>query len=428
MRNISLKFKHRQSVDTDKPMPVYAQIIYQRKTLRYPLPFTLAASEWDSCNECVRLAAGTEPARLVELLHMQEKLDHQRTLLWQTIRRMEESDDFSLSLLLAQLQEQDETRTWKKYLEKLAARSREEGHACTARHYLSTLHSFLLFLESKQKDDLPLEETGETLLMQYQEWMVKRNLAPNTISFYLRNLRSAWNKAISEGLIEYAPSPFTRVNTSIAPTAKRAVEETTILRIAELAETDGLDPGQAFACDMFLFSYYARGMAFVDLAYLTPDNIKGNKLVYKRRKTGQELQITLLPEMKKLIKRYRNNGTPYLFPILKNGDSPSLYESALRLQNKRLKKIGKKIGVEKLTTYVSRHSWASIALQKGVPIEMISEGMGHSSVKVTRIYIALLDNPWLDYANEVVVGNKKKKYVNGVRKGNTFWRERTVSW
>ena len=136
------------------------------------------------------------------------------------------------------------------------------------------------------------------------------------------------------------------------------------------------------------------------------ENLKGDKIVYCRQKTGQQLQVRLLPVMKKLIARYRNVSGPYLFPVLRSPTASYLeYTSALRLQNKRLKKLGKLVDAD-LSTYVARHTWASIALQKGIPEELISKGMGHTSVKTTRIYIADWDNAQLDRANEIVILGK----------------------
>ena len=112
--------------------------------------------------------------------------------------------------------------------------------------------------------------------------------------------------------------------------------------------------------------------------------------------------------MKKLIARYKNAG-PYLFPVLK-GSYPNYldYQSALRLQNKRLKKLGKMVGVD-LSTYVARHTWASVAAQKGVSEQLISQGMGHDSVKTTHIYMAFLDTSQVDRANEIVVHKRTCK-------------------
>lgn len=174
------------------------------------------------------------------------------------------------------------------------------------------------------------------------------------------------------------------------------------------------------AVDLFLFAYYAQGMAFIDIAHLTQKNIQEKYLVYVRRKTGQTLKIKILPVMKAIIERYRNNEHPYLFPVLKTPDAPYReYESALRLQNLRLKTIGEIVGT-KLSTYIPRHTWASMAKTRGIPEKLISEGMGHTSLKTTHIYMASLDDSRMDRVNEFVITGR-------ISKGKKFWKD-SVSW
>ncbi|WP_278624236.1 site-specific integrase [Parabacteroides gordonii] len=278
-----------------------------------------------------------------------------------------------------------------------------EGKCRNTRHYRSTLNSFMHF---RREQSLRLDELDPTLLRAYESWLYTAGLCDNTVSFYFCILRAIWNRAVKDGLVE--PNVHTRVE----KTRKRAVEEKVIQQLIVLELT--LSPDLSLARDLFLFCYYARGMAFVDLAHLKRENLKGDKLVYCQQKTGQQLQVRLLPVMKKLIARYRNISGPYLFPVLKSPNSSYLeYTSALRLQNKRLKKLGKLVDAD-LSTYVARHTWASIALQKGISEDIISKGMGHTSVKTTRIYIADWDNTQLDRANEIVILGKghysKDKY------------------
>ena len=163
---------------------------------------------------------------------------------------------------------------------------------------------------------------------------------------------------------------------------------------------------------MFLFSYYTRGMSFVDLAHLKKKDIQGGVLTYVRRKTGKVLHIELLPEMIMIIRRYASEvkDSPYLFPLLaKDGAG---YESALRLQNKRLKRVAKILGLNvKLTTHVARHSWATIARDKGVDIETICEALGHSSILVTRIYLAELNSSIINEANRIVLKRKQGQKI-----------------
>jgi site-specific recombinase XerD len=164
---------------------------------------------------------------------------------------------------------------------------------------------------------------------------------------------------------------------------------------------------KAFARDMFLFSFYTRGMSFVDIAYLQKKDLKNGVLNYRRKKTGQLLYVRWEPCMQEIIERYvpESNST-YLLNIIKDNtnDARKQYLNALTLINRSLKSIGKLIGLDKpLSMYVARHSWASIAKTEGISLSVISEGMGHDSESTTQIYLASLDSSVIDKANQKII-------------------------
>lgn len=394
-------------------MPLFIQVIYRRKVGHIPLSDKLNSTEWDDRLQHIRIPSGASPSHVVALLRLQEKLDRTRILLWKQIDGMEKNGCLSIATLVAACSKQQRLFFWQAYMEQEIEQLNRQGQTVTARHYASARNSFSRFLDGR---DIRFDEIDEPLLRQFEAWLFEKKLSVNTVSFYFRILRVVWNKATKDGLIEKGSSPFTNIRQREEKTEKRAVEEKIIRKLEELQQPGALHESLTLACDLFLFSYYARGMSFVDLAHLTHDNIRGKKLVYKRRKTGKELQIELLPEMLELIKKYADSAAAdYLFPILQNEKPTSReYESALRLQNKRLKKLSNIVGA-KLTTHVARHSWASIANQKGIAIEDISESMGHSSLKVTHIYITLLDNSRLDKANKIVIRSNKKPFKKKFR-------------
>ena len=417
MSSISVKIKRRSSVDEEKAMPLFIQVIYRRKVGQIPLSEKLSGREWDAAEQHIRIPPGALPAHVVALLRLQEKLDRIRILLWKHIGGMEKNGNLSIPALVDAGSKQQKLFFWQTYMEQEIELLNRRGKTVTARHYASACNSFSQFLH--EHDDLGecnarnlrFDEIDEPLLRQFQAWLAARRLAANTVVFYFRILRALWNKAANDGIVEKGYAPFNNIKLREEKTKKRAVEEKVIRRLEELQQPGALHQSLTLACDLFLFCYYARGMSFVDLAHLTRNNIRGKKLVYKRCKTGKELQIELLPEMMELIKKYAGTSPAgYLFPIL-HSEKPTTreYESALRLQNKRLKKLSHIVGA-KLTTHVARHSWASIASQKGIALEDISECMGHSSLKVTRIYIGLLDNSRLDQANKIVIRSKHKPF------------------
>lgn len=420
MYNVSVMIKRRKSAEPEKRMPLYVQIIYRRKVRKIQLPYLVSGEEWRKDNNEIEIPGDATRKRMEELCMIREQLSRDCATIRSVIRSMEKKEAFSVDEIVETCRERFAVSDFKRYVEYLIGELEEEGKLETARHYRSTLNSFMRF---RQERNLRLDEFDPALLKAYESGLYAAGLCSNTVSFYFRNLRAIWNRAVDDGLVEPDVTLFKNVYTRIEKTRKRAVEEKVILQLIALELT--LSPDLSLARDLFLFCYYARGMAFVDLAHLKRENLKGDMIVYCRQKTGQLLQIRLLPVMKKLIDRYRNVSGPYLFPVLKSLDPSYLeYTSALRLQNKRLKKLGKLVGAD-LSTYVARHTWASVALQKGISEELISKGMGHTSVKTTRIYMACWDNGLLDRANEIVILGKGCNSKN--LKRNAFCAN-SVSW
>ncbi|MDR3142725.1 MAG: site-specific integrase [Tannerellaceae bacterium] len=268
----------------------------------------------------------------------------------------------------------------------------------TARKYAVTLRRFSAY---RNLTDIPLEELTTKELKSFEDYLVGRGMVMNTVSFYMRILRAVYNKAIIEGVIPPG-KPFATVYTGVARTKKRAIDEK-IIRQLQLFQ---LKPNLAFARDMFLFSFYTRGMSFIDMANLKKDSVINGVIAYKRKKTGQQILVGLEPCMTEIIKRYgeMTKGSDYLLPLLYRNGEAIKYETALRSQNQRLKNISKQLGLLKnLTTYVSRHTWATIARSKGISLPIISEGMGHTSEQTTRIYLSSLDHRIIDRANRKII-------------------------
>lgn len=273
----------------------------------------------------------------------------------------------------------------------------------TARNYFRTLNSFSSFLEGK---DITFRCLDDKLVMQYESWLQLRSVSRNSSSFYMRVLRSVYNKAVDRHLVRQT-FPFKNVYTGVDKTRKRAISEDIIHKLCKLDLSVSLP--LTLARDLFLFSYCTRGMAFVDMAFLTKKNIHNGYIFYTRRKTGQQLTIRIEPCIQNIVNRYaeQTKQTQYVFPIL-NTDDPELafsqYQTALGYYNKLLKRISKMLDLDTpLSSYVSRHSWATAARDHNVPISVISAGMGHATEKTTQIYLAGLENSVIDQANHRVL-------------------------
>ena len=233
--------------------------------------------------------------------------------------------------------------------------------------------------------------------------IVVNNLSRNTTSFYMRILRCIYNRAVEENLTMQT-DPFKRVYTGVDKTAKRAISLKEIKRIKELELSD--KPALDYARNMFLFSFYLRGMSFVDLAYLRKRDLSNGYITYIRKKTGQQLTIRWERSMQEIVDKYPENPTQYLLPIItkQDGMERQQYLNKILFVNRKLKHIAKLAKISTpLTMYVSRHSWASIAKSKNVPLSVISEGMGHDNEETTRIYLAAIQTNQIDDANRRIL-------------------------
>ena len=289
--------------------------------------------------------------------------------------------------------------TLKVFAHQLIQRLKQEGRLRTSETYRCSLNRFL---EYWAQDDIPLNRINAPLIEDYELYLKKKGLISNSTSFYMRVLRTIYNKAVAA---KYIPdqSPFSNVYTGIGKTAKRAISLDAIQRISQLTQ---LSRYEELARDLFLFSFYTRGMSFIDMAYLTPQNIQNGTLTYLRHKTSQRLTMRWEPQMQEIVDRHPAQNENFLLPIIKrcNGHERCQYREAQRMINVVLKTIAQKAGISiPLTMYVARHSWASIARSLNVPVNIISEGMGHYSEQTTQIYLKSLNNKDLDDANANII-------------------------
>ena len=287
------------------------------------------------------------------------------------------------------------------YMQEQIERLRGQGKERTVETYQSALNSFMKFRDGI---DLCFDEMDADLMEHYEtEMRSTHHLSHNTTSFYMRILRATYNRAVDKGVIRQR-FPFKHVYTGVEKTVKRAISFKVIRQLKEmdLSHSQSME----FARDMFMFSFYTRGMSFVDMAFLKKTDLNNGMLTYRRKKTGQLLSIRWEKCMQDIVDKYPGNYSTYLLPIIIHirKDERLQYKNSICLVNRRLKEIGKKLGlVHPLTMYVARHSWASVARGKHIPLSVISEGMGHDSEKTTLIYLAALDTTVIDKANMVVL-------------------------
>lgn len=286
------------------------------------------------------------------------------------------------------------------FMEEIVNELKQSGKIRTSETYTATLNSFRRFRKGR---DIALAHLNADTILEYEAHLKASGISSNSSSFYLRILRAVYNRAVNKNLTTQL-FPFKNAYTGTDKTVKRAVPIKVIKRLKaiDLSQNPALD----FARNMFLFSFYTRGMSLVDMAYLKKKDLSNGMLSYRRRKTGQRLFIKWENLMQEIVGKYDTSDSIYLLPIIKN---PSTEERKQYLYaghniNHNLKIIGREIGCQiPLTMYVARHTWASIAKSKHVPLTVISEGMGHNSETTTRIYLDSLDNRKIDRANNMIL-------------------------
>ena len=285
------------------------------------------------------------------------------------------------------------------FMETVIEQLKDEKRERTAEAYRAALSSLRKY---RHGEEFAIAELTAQMMEGYEAWLRNNGVKLNSCSFYMRILRAVYNRAVGSGIVADG-RPFVKVYTGNAKTAKRAVDINTIRQL----ESMPLDSRQArYARDMFLFSFYTRGMSFVDMAYLRKDDLQDGMLVYCRRKTGQRLAIRWELQMQQIIERNPPLNNKYLLPIIKkcNGRERGQYRHQQRRINEELHAISKTLGQQQpLTMYVARHSWASIAHSLDTPVGIISQGMGHDSERTTQIYLKDLDGNRIDDINKNII-------------------------
>lgn len=396
----SIKVKFRPSTAVSKEGTIYYQIIHKRVIRQLKTNYSIYADEWDERSATLILANN---GRNVYLQSIKERMNWDVRRLenivshWENKQKSYAADD-----IISAFQKSANEQTLLNFMNGIIARLKQMGKHRTSETYYATLRSFMQFRESK---DILLDEIDSDLMLMYEAWLHGKRITKNSSSFYMRILRAVYNRAVEKELTNNR-NPFKHVYTGVDKTVKRAIQLKAIKKIKNLDLF--LHPSLDFARDMFLFSFYTRGMSFIDMAHLKKKDLQNGILSYRRRKTGQQLFIKWEKCMQEIVDKYDNPLSGYLLPIIRpmNGDERTQYQNAMYLINRKLKTIGKMVGIQlPLTMYTARHSWASVAKNKNVPISVISEGMGHDSEITTQIYLASLDTAVVDKANSLILNS-----------------------
>lgn len=393
----SIKLKFRPSTTPGKEGSIVFQLIYGRTVRRITSRYKIFAGEWNG--EVGRIALPTPSSpRYAHLVSVESALQWELNRLQ---RMVQESVPVNLDEIAANFSSGiDAMDSVFNFIRRQIHHKEQIGKVRSSETYRSMLNSFTCF---RKGVDLTFDMMDGMLMELYEAWMRKCGLTRNSTSFYMRILRTNYKLAVEKGVTPDR-HPFRKVYCGIDKTVKRS------LPFSEIKKISALDlsrkPSMDFARDMFMFSFCTRGMSFIDMAYLKKADLNNGCLAYRRKKTGQLMMIEWTRQMQDIIDKYKSDGTSYLLPIItrEDGSERRQYQNQMRKTNRLLKDIANRAGLPMpLSMYYARHSWATIARGRDVPLAVISEGLGHDSETTTQIYLDSIKSSEVDKVNRMIL-------------------------
>lgn len=397
----SIRLKFRPSTNPAKEGTLVFQLIHKRTVRRIRSKYRIRNDEWDKKLEEIALPSPASE-RYSRLKIIRSSIMYELKRLKAIAEKLDCSGkDYSLDEIIQKyISGTDTGCSVFDFIRAQAAHKKQLDKIRSSETYQTTLNSFMRFREGI---DLTFDMIDSELMEHYEAELRRHGLLRNTSSFYMRVLRTNYRLAVEKGLTPDR-HPFKHVYCGMDKTVKRSISFAEIKKIKELdlSRKRVMD----FARDMFIFSFCTRGMSFIDMAYLKKNDLKHGCLTYRRKKTGQLLVIEWTKQMQDILDKYKPNSTQYLLPIItrEDGNERRQYQNQMRKINRRLKDIATSIKLPvPLSLYYSRHSWATIARCKDIPISIISEGLGHDSEITTQIYLDSIKSYEVDKANRKIL-------------------------
>ncbi|WP_346998367.1 tyrosine-type recombinase/integrase, partial [Bacteroides cellulosilyticus] len=333
-------------------------------------------------------------------------LDKQAELQQRMLELNSEQKEYTTTTLLCDESKKFELKTVSDFYQELIEKYKANSKCGNRLIYRSSYNSLKVFANDKL--DVPFSAIDVAWLNKYEKWLRSKGNKETTMSLLFRTLRSTYNKAIEDKCARKSDYPFNqyRISKFDVTTEKRAIAKTEVLKFTKEVQPIGKRQYIQLSKDIFIFSYLCGGINFTDIANLTKANIiEGKRLHYVRQKTGKLIKLGLSEEAIQIIEQYAPESKGYLFPILDSKIHKTPLQKQNRIHkilgkvNKNLKLLAAQLGVEaNLTTYVARHSFASVLKKSGVNIALISEALGHSDLATTQIYLDSFDNEQVDDA------------------------------
>lgn len=314
--------------------------------------------------------------------------------------------EYTVETLVSHFHNQVRCATVVELYDKLIDDMKRGGKLGNAGVYKYSRTSLLKF--TGQRLQIPFSDIDAVWLRRYENWLRTRGCGDTTISQLFRTLRSVFNKAVELQLVkrDYYPFDTYKISKFDTRTKKRAITKEDVRKVIALDLSQGY-PSERLARDIFVFSYFGAGINFADIALLKYGNIRDGRVQYVRKKTGKPINFLLTEEMRNIIVKYQRQGQTdedYIFPILDrrvHRTEQQRYDrthKVLTNTNRWLRKIGQRVGIEHLTTYVARHTYATVLKRSGVSVALISESLGHSDLSTTQIYLDSFETSQIDAA------------------------------
>lgn len=332
-------------------------------------------------------------------------LDKQTELQQRMLEFNSEQKEYTTTTLLNDENKKFELKTVSQFYQELIEQCKSNDKCGNRLIYKSSYNSLKVF--TKNQLDIPFSAIDVSWLNKYEKWLRSKGNKETTMSLMFRTLRSAYNKAIKAKCARKSDYPFDeyKINKFDTKTQKRAIAKTEVLKFTKEVNSIGKRQYVQLSKDIFIFSYLCGGINFTDIANLTKANITNGRLHYIRQKTGKLIKLGISEEAMQIIKKYESESKGYLFPILNTNIHKTPLQKQNRIHkmlgkiNKNLKLIATQLNVDaNMTTYVARHSFASVLKKSGVSIALISEALGHSDLSTTQVYLDSFDNEQIDTA------------------------------
>lgn len=327
-----MKVKFRASSSETKEGTLFYQVIHNRVARQIHTGYKLYPREWNAESKEMVFPPGIGEPRRSYLVSLKNAVREDLGRLKSVISRLERADNaYTADDVVKTYLSPADNHRFISFARNLTCQLRQIGKHRTAETYTTAVNSFARF---RNGNDVLLDDMDSDLMTAYETYLKSAGICPNSISFYTRNLRAIYNRAVDKGLTVQR-HPFRHVYTGIDRTVKRAVPLNVIRQIRDMDLS--LHPMMDYARDIFMFSFYTRGMSFIDMAFLKKKDLQNGILSYRRHKTGQQLFIKWEKPMRELVDKYDTPGSPYLLPVIKcNGkDERRQYRSGAHRINKQ---------------------------------------------------------------------------------------------